>query len=454
MLVARIIRERDRANENAGKTSLALTESRQNERYSNQNFALLKGILESADPEKFTGGEITVQQLLDKATASLDSSPPEQEITEASVREILGSVYRKFGSYDKARVHLARALAIRESIAGRGKGGPDDAIAECLHNLAATLWWEGKYDEAEPNYVRALDMRRALHPGDHKDVATSMTHLAALRLRQGNTGEAKRLYTDVLGMRRRLFGAEHEEVAQSINNLAKIPMDAGEYEEAELMFRQALDMIIRLKGEKDRGVAAATQNLAVCLLEKGDARGAKESFERALSIRRSIYKLDHHLVASSLIGIAQADLALGTPGDAEKFARESLAMYEKLGRSEHTDYADALVVLSAAARSTTGPEEALRSLTRAIAIFEKAKPPATMRVGEARIASAACLLELRRVDEAQAQFAQGVSAIRSERGDRSRVARDAVSKLAAFYRTIDKPDLAAPLEALGSESSK
>ncbi|CAN0113270.1 unnamed protein product, partial [Ectocarpus sp. 12 AP-2014] len=59
--------------------------------------------------------------------------------------------------------------------------GPDHPdVASCLNNLAGLRQSQGKYDEAEPLYIRAVAIReKALGP-DHPDVASCLNNLADL----------------------------------------------------------------------------------------------------------------------------------------------------------------------------------------------------------------------------------------------------------------------------------
>lgn len=434
-LIVRIVVERDRAN-------AALVVSKQNERYANENFNLLKGMLDSADPDR--AGELTVRQFLDFATAQLDKSPPELDLTEAAVREILGSVYRKLDDYEKSERNLVKALEIRE----RNAKGANAELAECLHSLAATLWWEGAYDRAEGLYERSLAMRRELHRGDHQQIAASLTHLAACRLRQGNAVEARDLYTQALDMRVRLLGAEHEQVAQSLNNLAKTYSEAEDYAKAEELFRKAYDMIVRLRGENHSGTASASQNLAECLLEKGDASAAREAYLRALQTRQALFVGGHHLVAASMVGVAKAELALGHAEEAERRAIEALETYRKRSRVDHPDFADGLEVLGAALVKLGRAPLAEEHFRQAIAIVEKVRPPETLRLATLRGDLGECLVLSGKSGEGTKLLEDSFASLRQLRGMKSPLTRNAGERLFTAYRAANDGERARELEVL------
>ena len=68
---------------------------------------------------------------------------------------------------------------------------------------------QGRYEEAEPLYIQALDMRKKLLGEEHPDVATSLNNLAGLYFSQGRYEEAEPLYIQSLDMRKKLLGEEH-----------------------------------------------------------------------------------------------------------------------------------------------------------------------------------------------------------------------------------------------------
>lgn len=412
-----------------------------------QNFALLRSILESADPEKSTG--VTVLQLLDGAGKRMDAVPPEQDLTEAEVREILGTVYRKFGAYDRAVANQIRALQIRE----RHASGDDPAVADALHNLAATLWWDGRYEEAEGLYTRSLDIRKRIARGDSSEVAMSLTHLAACRLRMGRPAEARQLYTEALDMRKRMYGAEHEEVAQSINNLARCSLEAGRFDEAQALFSDALAMIRRLKGDVHAGTAAASQNLGDCLLRKAETLAAAEdteeaasagaearaAFERAMSVRKQMYTEGHHLVAVSMNGLARAELYGGNAARALELAKKSVEMLRATRRADHPDLADALETLALAqlrAGDLTGAESSLRE---SAGILVNARPRNDAVVGRVQGSLGLVLTAQHDWADAETALTECLRLMRSTRGEASPEVAQARRRLVALLTAKGEP---------------
>lgn len=393
VLITRIIDARNRAERNLARADL--------------RYFYLQGMLRDVNPDF---GRVEVSALLKSTSDRLTKNPPEDDVTEASMRELIGETYRKLAEYPASERELTRALEIRES-------HPESKaeLAECLHSLAATMFWRGKLEAADTNYRKAFAIRKSLYPSDNRDVATTMMHIAAVRLQQNRIAEAIKGYEDAMAMRIRLVGAQHVDVAQAMNNLASACMAAEDYDRAEDLFRRALQMIRGLEGEKFVGTGSTLQNLGVCLLEKGDPRGAEEAFEGAWRVRESLYgDRDHERVAANLTGLSQANYGEGKLAEAKDLARRSREMNERLGRLTHPDYAEAIVASANAIRDLDGPKDAEPIYRAAIEIYEHTSIPTRLKLAICQGELGVCLTRLGRYDDARTMFTASLERLRNE----------------------------------------
>jgi len=386
-LVFRIVQEKNiatqeskRANANAQKNLSSLVKAEKNLQEARDNLDSFRNVFLAVSRDE--QGDTTVSNMLDAASLRLEKNPPKSPITEAATRELFASVYTRLGSYKRSEATLRKALAIREV-----QDPPDaKAMSDCLHELGASLYWQGKYNSAIGYYRRSLALRRELHAGDHRDVAQSLTHLAACNLAMGSHDEAHELYTQALEMRRRLFGSEHEEIAQSLNNLAKSSMEAEDYDKAEGLFRQALALIIKLRGEQFVGTSSVLQNLARCMMEKGDADGAIATFERSLVVRRAMFPKGHPSIAATLAGMSRAALMSGKIDVAMRYARDAVALCESFkDASSLPEAGDALAAMGAAQLASNDPALALPNLVRARGIMLRVEPPAELELAQVEL---------------------------------------------------------------------
>ncbi len=78
---------------------------------------------------------------------------------------------------------------------------------------------QGRYTEAEPLYIKALELLQRLLGDEHPSVATSYNNLAALYNSQGRYTEAEPLYIKALKIAERSLGVNHPNTITFRKNL-------------------------------------------------------------------------------------------------------------------------------------------------------------------------------------------------------------------------------------------
>ncbi|MBU1674691.1 protein kinase [bacterium] len=91
----------------------------------------------------------------------------------------------------------------------------------------------GEYAEAEPRYEQAVELRRGVLGGEHRETLFAETALAGIYSATGRYEEAERLFDQVLERQRRLLGEEDAETLTTMNDLALLYGSAGRLAEAE-----------------------------------------------------------------------------------------------------------------------------------------------------------------------------------------------------------------------------
>ncbi|TRT70015.1 MAG: tetratricopeptide repeat protein, partial [Microcystis sp. M_OC_Ca_00000000_S217Cul] len=87
-----------------------------------------------------------------------------------------------------------------------------------LNNLAALYDSQGRYTEAEPLYLEALDLRKRLLGDNHPSVALSLNNLAALYCYQGRYTEAEPLYLEAIKIATQVLGKNHPHTQTIMEN--------------------------------------------------------------------------------------------------------------------------------------------------------------------------------------------------------------------------------------------
>ena len=198
---------------------------------------------------------ILAQEYLEKAIV-LQTKFQKLEALATSLNN-LAFLYKSQGKYSEAEPLYLDALEMRRRLFT----GDHPNVATSLNNLAVLYYSQGKYSEAEPLYLDALEMTKRLFTGDHPDVASILNNLASLYDSQGRYSEAEPLYLDALEMRKRLFTGDHPDVASSLNNLAGLYNNQGKYSEAEPLYLEALAMFERVLGTNHPNTITVRNNL-------------------------------------------------------------------------------------------------------------------------------------------------------------------------------------------------
>ncbi len=239
----------------------------------------------------------------------------------------------------------AESLRVFEDVLARTRAlhpGDHPNVATSLGNLATALRALGKPAEALPLEEEALAIRRRLYKDDDDNLADSFDGLATTLVALGRPAEALPLHRDALAMRRRLFPGDHASVAASINNLANTLEELGREEEALALQRECLEMTRRLDPGETPDLARCLNNLGMSLMRLDRHEEGLAALVEALAIERRIRGGDHPAVAGSLNNMAVALDSAGRSAEAVPYAEEAIAMNRRLYPGDHPRVATGL----------------------------------------------------------------------------------------------------------------
>ncbi|CAM9914177.1 unnamed protein product [Ectocarpus sp. 12 AP-2014] len=136
----------------------------------------------------------------------------------------------------------SRASSLRPNNSMRGhRPHKSRYLARCIQlwlcrstNRAVMLESQGKYDEADPLYLQAIEIAEKTLGPDHPSEATRLNNRVGLLESQGKCDEAKSLYERSLDIDENVYGPDHPNVATGLNNWAGLLESQGS------MLRQTL----------------------------------------------------------------------------------------------------------------------------------------------------------------------------------------------------------------------
>ncbi len=383
-------------------------------------------MLQASNPEMQGSRDVTVAEVLARASETADKTLASQPDAEAEARLLLGSTFRSLGKTEEALVELERAVALRE----RGAGNDPMAYSRTLRGLALAHRERGALDEAIALYERSiavlvsddeatadelitaeyelgLALSRASRYGEaelHLDASQSLLdrqqkqdpvrRAQILNVRaglaenwKGDLEEAERQSAAALELVRR--GGEPHLVADALNALAIIKNSRAKYDEAIALFEEAIALNKEIYGDRNPVVAVNLENLGNVYMRQERYDQTLALLDEALSIRESSFGPDSLPVArtrfnlgvvASFSGDFERAFALLDSGLAvfrEQYGERSIeaaigffhrgASHEALGRFDAAlrDYESSLAILDTIASPTEGTRlNTLQSLAR------------------------------------------------------------------------------------------
>ena len=90
-----------------------------------------------------------------------------------------------------------------------------------LNNLAVLYWNQGKYEQAEPLYQRALEAQERVLGPEHPNTLGTVNNLAILYWNQGKYEQAEPLYQRALAIREQVFGTRSSPHGKSSKQLCQ-----------------------------------------------------------------------------------------------------------------------------------------------------------------------------------------------------------------------------------------
>jgi general secretion pathway protein A len=166
----------------------------------------------------------------------------------------------------------------------------DPKLANSLNNIANVYRTQGKYEEAEANYKRAVNILENSVGSQHPNLATVLNNLAVLYRKQGKYSEAESLYRRALAIVEKALGPEHRNVAMSLNNLAILFQKQGKFTEAEPIQKRALLILEKALGPDHPDVAKGLRNLAKLQSLMGSVEEAEKYQKRAVAIEKGKFR--------------------------------------------------------------------------------------------------------------------------------------------------------------------
>jgi len=356
-----------------------------------------------SDPNEARGNSITAREILDKASAEIDTGLSKDPELQAQMMFAMAAVYDNLALYPRAQSLDERALALC-----RQAFGPDDEhTLKTMQNLGRVLDNEGHYSEAEKLLRAVLDTQRRLQLPEEK-MLQPRANLAFVLYREGQFAEAEKEDRQILETQRRLLGPSHADTLRSMSNLGAVLIDQGKYEEAEKLHREALAIQRSSLGTDHIDTISTMSTLAIVLYQEHKYSEAEQVDREVLDAEKRVYGPEHPytlLAANSLASIFSAENRLA---EADKLYRETLAAQRRVLGAEHRYTLMTLTNFSLLLTQEHKYSEAEKLSRETLAIQRRVLGPKHPDTAAATYNLACVILQTGRKDEALSLLHQAV----------------------------------------------
>jgi serine/threonine protein kinase/tetratricopeptide (TPR) repeat protein len=317
--------------------------------------AFLTGMLGEANPETNPrGAQVTVREIVDRASRLLDAEEAESPRVSAAMRHALATTYMGLALFDEAEPHLRRAVELRRA----ETGDRSDETLESLIALADLEMRRRRYGAAESGFA-ALDSVIESEQGPAPGVRLHYRRLRGANLiNLGRFEEADSMLLHVIAAQREI-GTLESDLASSLTERGRLLRTLGKLEEAEAAAREAVAIQRRLHRGDHSGLSSALAVLATVVAAKGSLVEEEQIKREVLEIDRRVFGPTHVSTAIAIGNVGETVQRAGRLREAEALQRESLALLRASLGDENAEVAKAKDNLAVSLQDQGMYEEAL-----------------------------------------------------------------------------------------------
>jgi len=242
-------------------------------------------------------------------------------------------------------------------------GGSEELECQMLSNIGSVLILEGRNEEAEKAFERALQLAEKDDPQRGK----VLSNLSIVYLDEKRYDEVLQMASESLKLIARTRGPDHVSAAYVHEVLGRAHWGKKDYKSAHSEIERAIDMYKRSLGPSHRQVADGMDALAELLRHEGRYAEAVDVSRRALEVKERAIGKEHADLTYSLIGLGFGYLGAGQPA-------KSIPLFERALRLSVEDPRKQAEASGGLARAlwATGDRARSRELAReALGFFRK-----------------------------------------------------------------------------------
>jgi serine/threonine-protein kinase len=384
-------------------------------------------MLAAPDPAA-AGKDVLVVDVLQRASARVDSQLRDQPEIELAVRSTLGNSYFGLGKYPEAKVEMGKALALAQRL--HGVGSPEVAtVLNALGNVAAD---GGEWAAADSIWRSARGMLLGVRAQDSL-YASVLEDLGTAERRLNRLDSAETFLREALALKRRMFGERHPELINAMTNLGVALGSKRQFAEAESLHREALAISLAAYG-RDHPITGGAWNALAGVLDFQDKFLAADSaYEETLAIRKKILGPGHPDYLFTLFNYATLLSLQNRCDEAVQATREILTHRGKELQDSHPAVATSLQTEGRCLDKAGQHEEAGRDLQESLEIRRKSLPAGHWLISVSESVYGEHLGKAGKNAEAEPLLVGSYQALAKSLGEKHPRTVDALKRVVTFY---------------------
>ncbi|KAJ6052763.1 hypothetical protein N7460_003297 [Penicillium canescens] len=292
---------------------------------------------------------------------------------EAEGLHSLGLLYADQGRLQEAEKMYQRALEGKEKAKALGRWHP--STLDTVNNLGIIYADQDRLQEAEAMYMRALEGYEKVRWQGHPSTLHTLNNLGNLYKNQGRLQEAETMYERALEGKEKAkaWGYWHPSTLDTVNNLGLLYADQGRHQKAEEMYERALKGKEKALERWHPSTLDTVNNLGNLYKNQGRLREAETMYVRALKGYEKTWGRCHPSTLDALNNLGNLYKNQSRLQEAEEMYKQALEGKEKakaLG-GEHTSTLDTVNNLGNLYRNQGRLREAETMYVRALKGYEK-----------------------------------------------------------------------------------
>ena len=251
----------------------------------------------------------------------------------------------------------------------------DDGMEWAFHSLGDLYAAQGKLNEAEKMYQRALQGKEKVWGPDHTSTLDTVNNLGNLYRDQGKLADSEKMHQRAQQGREKVLGPEHASTLDSVHSLGILHRGQGKLADAEKMFQRALQGYEKTLGPEHTSTLLMVNNFGSLYGELGKLADAEKMYQRALQGYEKALGPEHTSTLLTVNNLGNLYRSQGKLADAEKMYQRALQGREKALGPEHTSTLDSVHSLGVLYRDQGKLEDAENMYHRALQGYEKTLGP-------------------------------------------------------------------------------